>query len=168
MFHTLLPPHFSSLPPSNHPRIFIPQPRPCMPLDGWLWYGKVGSLALAADLHFEFGDAPLEAEQLLLEGGLFALEGSDLLLDAAVLGLLEVEMSLPNSEHPYISSSMRTSSLERLFLTSAVFMVSTDSRVSFSLRRICTSFLWLLSSLEMFLIWFCLRGWVPRGSAACP
>jgi hypothetical protein len=31
----------------------------------------------------------------LLEGGLFSLEGGDLLLDAAVLGLLEVEMSLP-------------------------------------------------------------------------
>ena len=55
----------------------------------------------------------------------------------------------------YISSSMRTSSFDKLFLTSAVFMVRTDSRVSFSLRRICTSFLWLLSSFEMFLIWFC-------------
>jgi hypothetical protein len=42
--------------------------------------------------------------------------------------------------------------LERLFLTSAVFMVRTDSRVSFSDLRICTYFLWLLSSLEMFLI----------------
>lgn len=52
----------------------------------------------------------------------------------------------------YISSSMRTSSFERLFFTSAVFIVSTDSRVSFSLLKICTSFLWLLSSLEMFLI----------------
>ena len=58
----------------------------------------------------------------------------------------------------YISSSILTSSLLRLFLTSAVFMVRTDSRVSFSLLRICTSFLWLLSSLEMFLIWFWVRG----------
>jgi hypothetical protein len=108
--------------------------------------GAIGrSLSLAADLHFEFGDASLQAEELLLEGGLFALEGGDLLLDAAVLGLLEVEVSLPASEHGYISSSMRTSSLERLFLTSAVFMVSTDSRVSFSERSTCTSFLWLLS-----------------------
>ena len=70
--------------------------------------------------------------------------------------------------HIYISSSMRTSSLERLFLTSAVFMVSTDSRVSFSLRRICTSFLWLLSSFEMFLICCCLTLCLPRVSAACP
>ena len=57
-----------------------------------------------------------------------------------------------NEYSNYISSSMRTSSLDRLFLTSAVFMVSTDSKVSFSLLRICTYFLWLLSSLEIFLI----------------
>ena len=114
----------------------------------------VRSLSLAADLHLELSDPPLQAEQLLLESGLLALEGGDLLLDATVLGLLEVEVSLPAWRHEYISSSMRTSSLERLFLTSAVFMVRTDSRVSFSERRICTSFLWLLSSLEMFLIWF--------------
>lgn len=103
------------------------------------------SVAFASDLHLKFGDPPLQAEQLLLQGCLLALEGSDLLLDAAVLGLLEVEMPLPASYDNYISSYMRTSSLERLFLTSAVFMVSTDSSVSFSLRRICTSFLWLLS-----------------------
>ena len=52
----------------------------------------------------------------------------------------------------YIYSSMRTSSFERLFLTSAVFIVRTDSRVSFSLLSIWTSFLWLLSSFEMFFI----------------
>jgi hypothetical protein len=62
---------------------------------------------------------------------------------------------------------MRTSSFERLFFTSAVFIVSTDSRVSFSLRRICTYFLWLLSSLEMFLICCLLRWRLPRGFAAC-
>lgn len=49
----------------------------------------------------------------------------------------------------YISYSMRTSSLDRVFLTSDVFMVSTDSRVSFSLLSTWTSFLWLLSSLEI-------------------
>lgn len=60
-----------------------------------------------------------------------------------------------NFETSYISSSILTSSLDKLFLTSAVFMVKTDSRVSFSLLSICTYFLWLLSSLEMFLIWVC-------------
>ena len=46
-------------------------------------------------MHFEFGDPALESEELLLEGGLLAFEGSDLLLDAAVFGLLEVEVALP-------------------------------------------------------------------------
>lgn len=50
---------------------------------------------LAADLHFEFGNAALESEQLLLKCGLLALEGRDLLLDPAVLSLLEIEMSFP-------------------------------------------------------------------------
>lgn len=63
---------------------------------------------------------------------------------------------------------MRTSSLERLFFTSAVFIVRTDSKVSFSLRRICTSFLWLLSSLEMFLICVWMVGWVLLRSEVFP
>jgi hypothetical protein len=53
------------------------------------------SVSFGADLHFEFGDPALESEELLLEGGLLAFEGSDLLLDAAVFGLLEVEVALP-------------------------------------------------------------------------
>ena len=53
------------------------------------------SVALAADLHLQLGDPSLQSEQLLLQGRLLALEGGDLLLDAAVLRLLEVEMPLP-------------------------------------------------------------------------
>ena len=52
----------------------------------------------------------------------------------------------------FISSSILTNSFDRLFFTSAVFIVSTDSKVSFSDLNICTSFLWLLSSLEMLFI----------------
>ena len=52
-------------------------------------------MLLAADLHFQLGDSPLEAEELLLEGCFFAFERGDLLLDPAVLGLLEVKMSFP-------------------------------------------------------------------------
>ena len=58
--------------------------------------------------------------------------------------------------------------MDRLFFTSAVFIVRTDSRVSFSLLRICTSFLWLLSSLEMFFICCWLREKLPRESEAFP
>ena len=68
----------------------------------------------------------------------------------------------------YISSSMRTNSLDRLFFTSAVFIVNTDSRVSFSLLRICTYFLWLLSSLEMFLICCWVRWGLLLGFGVCP
>ena len=53
-------------------------------------------MTLASYLHFEFSDAALQAQQLLLQGSLLSLKGSDLLLDAAVLGLLEVEVSLPD------------------------------------------------------------------------
>ena len=53
------------------------------------------SVSLGADLHFQFGDPALQAEELLLKRGLLALERSDLLLDAAVFRLLEVEMPLP-------------------------------------------------------------------------
>lgn len=127
-----------------------------------------GSVSLATDLHLKFGDAPLEAEELLLKSSFLTLEGGDLLLDTTVFCLLEVEVSLPEWKQGYISSSIRTSSLLRLFLTSAVFMVRTDSRVSFSLRRICTSFLWLLSSLEMLLICCCVTHLLPPASAACP
>lgn len=109
-------------------------------------------MGLAADLHLQLGDSPLKAKKLLLESGFLAFQGSDLLLNSTVLGLLEIKVSFPSLMVFYIYYSMRTSSLERLFFTSAVFIVSTDSRVSFSLLRICTSFLWLLSSLEMFLI----------------
>lgn len=55
------------------------------------------SVVLAAHLHLEFGDASLESQQLLLEGGLLPLQGGDLLLDPAVLGFLEVEVPLPAS-----------------------------------------------------------------------
>ena len=53
------------------------------------------SVSFGADLHFQLGDPALESEELLLERGLLALERSDLLLDAAVFRLLEVEMPLP-------------------------------------------------------------------------
>jgi hypothetical protein len=46
-------------------------------------------------LHLEFGDSPLQAEELLLECSFFSLQRGDLLLDAAVLSLLEIEMSFP-------------------------------------------------------------------------
>ena len=115
------------------------------------------SLTFTSHLHFEFGDSTLEAEELLLQGSFLSLQGGDLLLDATIFGFLEVKVSFPKSHNIYISSSIRTNSLLRLFFTSAVFIVSTDSRVSFSLRRICTSFLWLFSSFEMFLIWFWVR-----------
>lgn len=58
-------------------------------------YDRIESVSFAADLHFQLGDSPLQSEELLLQGGLFSLEGGDLLLDAAILGLLEVEMALP-------------------------------------------------------------------------
>ncbi len=90
------------------------------------------------------------------------------MLDSTVLCLLEIKVSFPSLIIFYIYYSMRTSSLERLFFTSAVFIVSTDSKVSFSLLSICTSFLWLLSSLEMFLICCCLRDDVLRESEAFP
>ena len=68
----------------------------------------------------------------------------------------------------YIYSSILTSSFDKLFFTSAVFIVSTDSKVSFSLLRICTSFLWLFSSLEMFFICCWLSQKVPREFGAFP
>ena len=44
-------------------------------MDVWVEVSsKVSSLALTADLHFEFGDPALKSEQLLLEGGFFTLE----------------------------------------------------------------------------------------------
>ena len=52
-------------------------------------------MCLAADLHLKFGNSPLKAEQLLLKSSLFALERGDLLLNAAVFGLLEIEVTLP-------------------------------------------------------------------------
>jgi hypothetical protein len=58
-------------------------------------YKRRRSVSFRADLHFELGDPPLESKELLLEGRLLALEGSDLLLDAAVFCLLEVEVTLP-------------------------------------------------------------------------
>lgn len=126
-------------------------------------------MALTSDLHFQLSYSPLEPQQLLLESSLLALERRNLLLDSAIFCLLEIEVPLPTiNVTSYISSSIRTSSLERLFLTSAVFMVSTDSSVSFSLLRICTSFLWLLSSFEMFFICCWVRNTVLPGIAACP
>lgn len=56
---------------------------------------RIESASLAADLHFQLSDSPLKSKELLLEGGLLPLEWGDLLLDAAILGLLEVEMTLP-------------------------------------------------------------------------
>lgn len=52
-------------------------------------------MGLAADLHFEFGDASLQAEELLLKCCFLSLEGGDLLLDATVLCLLEVKVPFP-------------------------------------------------------------------------
>ena len=125
-------------------------------------------MGLAANLHLQLGDPSLKAKQLLLEGSLLTFQGSNLLLDSTVLCLLEIKVSFPSLITFYIYYSMRTSSLERLFFTSAVFIVRTDSKVSFSLLSICTSFLWLLSSLEMFLICCCLRDDVLRESEAFP
>lgn len=125
-------------------------------------------MGLAANLHLQLGDPSLKAKQLLLEGSLLTFQGSNLLLDSTVLCLLEIKVSFPSLIIFYIYYSMRTSSLERLFFTSAVFIVRTDSKVSFSLLSICTSFLWLLSSLEMFLICCCLRDDVLRESEAFP
>jgi hypothetical protein len=53
------------------------------------------STTLAADLHLQLSDPPLQPQQLLLQGGLFALERGDLLLYATILGFLEVKMPLP-------------------------------------------------------------------------
>jgi len=55
-------------------------------------------------LHLQLGDSSLQAEELLLKGCLFAFEGGDLLLDTAVFGLLEIEVSLPELDMMYISS----------------------------------------------------------------
>lgn len=52
-------------------------------------------MAFASHLHFEFCDSPLESKELLLEGSLFALQGSDLLLYSAVFCFLEIKMPLP-------------------------------------------------------------------------
>jgi hypothetical protein len=116
-------------------------------------------VGLAANLHLQLGYSTLEAKKLLLKSSLLTFQRSYLLLDSTVLCLLEIKVSFPSLMIFYIYYSIRTSSLERLFFTSAVFIVRTDSRVSFSLLRICTSFLWLLSSLEMFLICCCFSGW---------
>ena len=52
-------------------------------------------MAFAADLHFELGDSPLQAKKLLLEGSLFSLQRSYLLLNSTILGFLEIKMPLP-------------------------------------------------------------------------
>lgn len=52
-------------------------------------------MSLAAHLHLQLGDSPLQAQELLLQGGLLPLEGCYLLLDAAIFSLLEIKMSLP-------------------------------------------------------------------------
>ena len=62
------------------------------------------SVGLAADLHLKFGDSPLKTEQLLLKSSLFALERGDLLLNATVFGLLEIEVALPEWLKRYIYS----------------------------------------------------------------
>ena len=54
-------------------------------------------MSFTADLHLQFGDPPLQAEQLLLQGCLFSLQRGDLLLYSAILRFLEVEMPLPKS-----------------------------------------------------------------------
>ena len=53
------------------------------------------SLCLTADLHLQLRNSPLQSQQLLLKGSFFSLERSDLLLDATVLSLLEIEVPLP-------------------------------------------------------------------------
>ena len=55
----------------------------------------IESMTFATHLHLEFGDSALQSQQLLLESSFFSLKRSDLLLDATVLGLLEVEVSFP-------------------------------------------------------------------------
>lgn len=132
-----------------------------------LMINGLDSLALASHLHFQLSDTSLQSQKLLLQSCFFSFQRSDLLLNTTVFGFLKIKMSLPVLIRVYISSSMRTSSLDKLFLTSAVFMVSTDSSVSFSLRRIWTSFLWLLSSLEMFLICCWMEVLVPRVFEVC-
>lgn len=57
--------------------------------------------------------------------------------------------------------------MDRLFFTSAVFIVNTDYRVSFSLLKIWTYFLWLLSSFDMFLICCYIIINLLRESAVC-
>lgn len=52
-------------------------------------------MPLAAHLHLQLGDSPLQPQQLLLQCGFLSLEGRDLLLDSAILCLLEIEMPFP-------------------------------------------------------------------------
>jgi hypothetical protein len=51
-------------------------------------------LPFVSDLHLQLSDPSLQTQQLLLQSSLFPLQGSDLLLDSAVLSLLEIEVSL--------------------------------------------------------------------------
>ena len=72
----------------------------------------------------------------------------------------------------FISSSILISSFDSDFLTSYVFIVSTDSSVSFSDLRMDTSLLWKFISSWMVLIisWEgeTMERSLPRGSWACP
>jgi hypothetical protein len=56
---------------------------------------RIESTSFTSNLHLKFCDSPLESKELLLQGGLFSFKRSDLLLDSAILCLLEVEMPLP-------------------------------------------------------------------------
>lgn len=49
-------------------------------------------MMLTANLHLQLSNPPLKSKQLLLERGLLSFEWGDLLLDAAILRLLEIEM----------------------------------------------------------------------------
>lgn len=55
-------------------------------------------MGFGPDLHLQLRDSSLQAQELLLEGGLFSFEGGDLLLNPAVLCLLEIEVSFPKLE----------------------------------------------------------------------
>ena len=51
-------------------------------------------MSFVSYLHLQFGDSSLKTQQLLLKSCFLTLQCCDLLLDSAVLSLLEIEMSL--------------------------------------------------------------------------
>ena len=51
-------------------------------------------MTIVTNLHLKLSDSSLKSQKLLLQSRLLALEGSDLLLNSAVLSLLKIEVSL--------------------------------------------------------------------------